>query len=496
MAESTAAGEPRAIIVEEKLAQKYHQPKGVEQFGIEPIPEDLKTVKWYDLFVIIVNFLLNPGMILIGALAVTAGLSFWAGLTAVVLGIVIAFGAYLVMATLGVDYGLPGQVSTRMSYGIRGAKWIPSAVRTVSSIYWFAFQTLAGALGITAVLNAWLGIELSLITVSLVFAILQVAVALVGYNTLKHLSRVAFPLKVVIFLYLIYLLMTHGAPNYAPGEVFTYAGTAGWQWAIFSLWVGSVASAWLSMITDAADFCRYSSTRVDMWIGTMAAAVVGTIFSAFFGAYTAAATLGNNSNPFDVVTGIATSGITLFLILLVIVLDNWTINVLNLYTGGLSLANVFTKLGRFWTTLIVSVAGVALSVFPGLVNGYTGFMSAFGSLFAPIAGVLIADYVFIKRTRIDVLALFDRSGPYWYLGGFNPVAVAWTALGLVIFWLLPQTALPVVVAAIITGIGYYVTVRAVAPRFYVVGAAARPGRQYEDLSAADVDLRLVEQAAP
>ena len=102
-------------VVEEKLGRKYHQPKGVEQFGIEPIPEDLKTVKWYDLFVIVVNFLLNPGMILIGALAVTAGLSFWAGVTAVVLGIVIAFGAYLVMATIGVDYGLPGQVSTRMS---------------------------------------------------------------------------------------------------------------------------------------------------------------------------------------------------------------------------------------------------------------------------------------------------------------------------------------------------------------------------------------------
>ncbi len=27
--------------VEEKLASKYRQPKGVEQFGIEPVPEDL-----------------------------------------------------------------------------------------------------------------------------------------------------------------------------------------------------------------------------------------------------------------------------------------------------------------------------------------------------------------------------------------------------------------------------------------------------------------------
>ena len=144
----------------------------------------------------------------------------------------------------------------------------------------------------------------------------------------------------------------------------------------------------------------------------------------------------------------------------------------------------------------MSVAGVALSIVPDLVRDYAGFMSAFGSLFAPIAGVLITDYVFIKRTRIDVLALFDRNGPYWYIGGFNPVAVAWTALGLIVYWLLPQTVLPIIAAALITGIGYYVTVRAVAPRSTAVDAAARPGRQYEDISAADVDLRLVEQAAP
>ncbi|PLS84491.1 MAG: hypothetical protein CYG60_17675, partial [Actinobacteria bacterium] len=148
--------------------------------------------------------------------------------------------------------------------------------------------------------------------------------------------------------------------------------------------------------------------------------------------------------------------------------------------------NMFPTLGRFWTTLIVSVAGIALSVFPGLVNGYTGFMNAFGSLFAPIAGVLIVDYVFIKRARLDVLALFDRNGPYWYVGGFNPVAVAWTVLGLVSYWMLPQTVLPIITAAVITGAGYYVTMRIAASRSTAVDAAARPGQQHQDLSSVDV----------
>ena len=50
--------------LEEQVRQRYRQPKGVEQFGIEPIPDRLKTVRWLDLFLIVVNFLINPGTIL------------------------------------------------------------------------------------------------------------------------------------------------------------------------------------------------------------------------------------------------------------------------------------------------------------------------------------------------------------------------------------------------------------------------------------------------
>lgn len=472
--------------VESQLASKYRQPKGVEQFGIEPVPESLKTVKWYDLFMIIVNLLLNPGIILIAGLAVVAGLSFWAAVTAEVLGIFIAFVAYIVMATIGVDYGLPGIVSTRMAFGVRGSQWTVSVLRTISSVYWFAFQTLAGALGIIAVLNAWFGIKFSLIAVSLVFAVLQVTVALFGYEYVKHLSRVAFPLKIVILGYLLYLLMTHSNPDYAPGAVFSFSGDVGWKWAVFALWTNSVAAAWFSQVTDAADYCRYSNSRADMWIGTMAAALIGTLGAAFLGAYAASATLGQVSNPFEVITGVTTSGITLFLVLVVLVLDNWTINVLNIYTGGLSLANLLSGLGRFWATLLVAAAGVALSVFPSLVNGYTGFMTIMGNFYAPIVGVIIADYVFLKRSRIDVLALFERNGPYWYVGGFNPIALAWMIGGFLIYLALPVSALPTLTVAIIVGVAYYATMRLSASKLPWIGAAARPGEQRKEISAATV----------
>jgi nucleobase:cation symporter-1, NCS1 family len=170
--------------LEEKVRRRYHQPKGVEQFGIEPIPTEKRTI---------FGFALNPGSIMTGGLAVVAGLSFLGAVVSITPGTMLAMIFYLVMATLGADYGIPGQVATRMTYGLRGAKYVPSLLRTIASTYWFAFQTVAGAIAVVAVLQHWTGAHYSLITVSLIFGFLQAVVAIVGYDSLKFLSRAALP---------------------------------------------------------------------------------------------------------------------------------------------------------------------------------------------------------------------------------------------------------------------------------------------------------------
>jgi ABC-type sugar transport system ATPase subunit len=44
-----------AIDIEGGLRARYRQPAGVEQFGIEAVPEELKTAGWFDLFSIMFN---------------------------------------------------------------------------------------------------------------------------------------------------------------------------------------------------------------------------------------------------------------------------------------------------------------------------------------------------------------------------------------------------------------------------------------------------------
>jgi NCS1 nucleoside transporter family len=448
--------------IERDLQRRYHQPGGVEQFGIEAIPESKKTVRWYDLFAIILNFLVNPATILRGGLGVAAGLSFTGSLVAECAGIVFAASFYVIMATVGVDYGIPGQVATRGVYGLRGSKLIPSLLRSIASVYWFAFQTVIGATAIVAVLHNITGATFSLIWVSLAFGILQAFVAVVGYGSLKALSRIAMPLKLVIFAYLFVLLANHSDPNFAPAAVFGFAGKSGngWDWLIFVAWFNAAAAGWLTMITDSADFCRYSRTRLDMWAGTLSASAIGTFLGGALGAYAAAGVLGKTGNPFVIIANVDPGWLTSVMMLVFVALDNWTINVLNLYTGGLSISNIFERLGRFWTTLIASVAGCALSAVPDVLNSYLSYAQLLGNFFSPIAGVLVFDYVFLKRTRLDVPSLFRLDGRYRYWNGFNLVAVAWTALGFLFYMFVVPTAwIPTVSTVLFTGIGYTLTAR-------------------------------------
>src|ERR1700678_1609442 len=218
----------------------------IEAYGIEPIPEALKTVRWPDLFLLVSNFLVNPGTILIGGLAVASGLSFWATILTSTLGILIAFSAYIVMATVGVDYGITGQVACRMVFGIQGAKWLPSIMRTIASAYWFAMQTIVGATVIVAIAHQWTGHTYSVVRTGMVLAALQVFFALIGYNWLKLISRFGLPVKVAGIVYLFFVLAHGPGANYRPTAVFHFHAQYGWACLVAAVWLNSMTASWLA----------------------------------------------------------------------------------------------------------------------------------------------------------------------------------------------------------------------------------------------------------
>lgn len=57
------------------------------------------------------------------------------------------------------------------------------------------------------------------------------------------------------------------------------------------------------------------------------------------------------------------------------------------------------------------------------------WLGVVGGLLGTVAGILIADYWLIRRTRLDLAGLYREGGRYWYTHGWNRRAVAAFVVG-------------------------------------------------------------------
>ena len=60
---------------------------------------------------------------------------------------------------------------------------------------------------------------------------------------------------------------------------------------------------------------------------------------------------------------------------------------------------------------------------------YFGWLTAYAGLLGPVAGIMVADYFFIRHTRLDVNSLYHSDGIYHYSKGINPRAILALAVG-------------------------------------------------------------------
>ena len=424
----------------------------IEEYGVEPIPDGLRTVRWRDLFAINFTFYLNPVMYVLGALAVVVGgLPLPWALAAMVLGQAIAFACLVPIAQAGVDYGLPGQVAMRASLGFWGARILSSPYRVVASTYWFAAQALAGALGLQAVIQAMSGRHVSLVPMALVLAAFHAVLAVLGFDVMRYVLRVVLPLSVALTGVLVALYLTSNDSRYDIGRVWR-SPDQHLTWVGFATFVTVMCGASLTLVTNVADLCRYTPTRRDMRIGLVTSSLLAAAVTTFVGGYAAAAT--GKTNPFVAVVDLTTSKPLLVVVALAIVVQGIAANITNTYTAGLSLVNSIPSLGRFRATVVVAVAAVALSAFPSFVDHAQRWITHLGNVAAPLTGVVLADYLLVHRARIDVPALFDPSGRYRYVNGVNAAALGAVAVGVGVYYALPQAWLKIVWGLAVGAVAY------------------------------------------
>ena len=277
----------------------------VERYGVEPVPAAERTVGWRDLFAINFTFFLNPVMYVLGALAVTqGGLPLLWAIVAMVLGQALAFAALVVVARPGVDDGLPGQVAMRATFGLLGARVLTSPYRVIAATYWFAAQALTAAFGIQAIVVAMGGGKPPLVPTSLAVAVVQAALAVLGFDVMRWLLRVVLPLSVVSAGVIVGLYLTTDDPAYALDHVVRIPDQQA-TWVGFATFVTIMCGSSLTLVTNIADLCRYSPSRADMQVGLVSSALLSAVVTTFVGGYAAAAS--GETNPFVAVSRLTSS---------------------------------------------------------------------------------------------------------------------------------------------------------------------------------------------
>jgi NCS1 family nucleobase:cation symporter-1 len=124
-----------------------------------------------------------------------------------------------------------------------------------------------------------------------------------------------------------------------------------------------------------------------------------------------------------------------------------------------ALANLFPRKLNFKRAGLVS-AVIGLVILPwNVYNNPTVivyFLGGLGAILGPLFGVIMADYWLIRKTRVNVLALYSESpdGEYHFRGGFNMRAI----------WALVPAAIIAVIIAVVP------TFHAVAGFSWFIGA--------------------------
>lgn len=418
----------------------------IEKWGLESVPNELRKTSWFDYFILQLSFSVNSGNFLVPALAVLNGnLSFFAAVAATLAGAIASFIFVSALAMPGAIYGLPAQYAIRGLLGTGLTRFIASPIRVITSLYWFAVQTIGGTIALIEIVKKLTGTKLSLLPISLSLALTMALLALIGFEAVKKASRLFMPVLIIGQLILIYLFVHYAAVHHEAGTLFNHQ----WKASYFFLYSSLAFVQYISGVSASSDMARYSRTPKEAFWGLLAGNGVGFLITSLLAAFSAA--LIGNWNPFAGASSLIDSKWILVILMICVGVSMISINMNNAYTGGFSLLNTFHQLGRVKSSLIFGVAAIILSGFPQLVNGAQKYISYLGTFIIPLSAVIIIEYLVIKKAALsenDLIAI--SSGSY----RINKEALCAIAAGVCSFFLIPKNFSPGFLSFLLTSCFY------------------------------------------
>lgn len=301
-------------------------------------------------------------------------------------GYIMAVLLTAVIGMEGYDLGIPLCVLSLSSFGKKGGKYVATTLLVLSLMGWFAVQAYVCGSAFSNMLSGFLHVEIPVGVSVLVWGIIMLLTAVYGIDALKWLNYAAVPALVLVTMLGCFLAVQKfglNGLNVPVTQTMTFMGG-----------VGLTFSFNATGMVIAPDYTRYNKSRKDaaksMILGILPAGLLmfymGAVMSKLTGLYDISLIMGE--------VGIPILGI------IVLILATWTSNTTNAYSAGISMVMLFNLKDdkRAATTLVAGVVGTVLALL-GLSSYFEQVLNVLGYAFAPMAGVLIADYWILMRGR-------------------------------------------------------------------------------------------------
>ncbi|MGO9405249.1 MAG: purine-cytosine permease family protein [Terriglobales bacterium] len=389
----------------------------IEQHGIDAIPKQERTKRWWDLFTIQAGIAFSFPTLVIGSL-LAPGLSWPHAVWAILIGNIILTALVALVGYYGVDYGVSASVASRFTLGHPAGTRLCSALLLVSLVGWFAVINELAGLAVDGIVKSAFGFS-SPATCIILVGVLNAIPAVMGFEEIKFLNRLAVPALAFLAAWMLKVIFSaHGyryLTSYQASGQLTF--NTGLDWIVGGFIVG---------VFIAPDYSRYVRSRSDNWVGCLLGVFPPAVLLGITGMLSRLAT--QNQNP---VASVQSLGLGLTGLLLT-VLSTLPSSEASLYSAGLALTNVFPKQARWKNTVIVTACGIVLAVF-GITEHLGDFLTSLSYVFSPLVGVSLCDY-FILRRRLDLEEAYrdPTKGKRFWNRGVNGAAIVAILAGIAV----------------------------------------------------------------
>ncbi len=373
----------------------------VETRHIDRIPAAARHGKPWHQFAFWWGGNVNVFNVVLGAVVVSIGLSFWWALIAIAAGTLIGALLIALHPTQGPVLGVPQTIQSRAQFGFYGSAFLFPCVLLIN-VGFIAAQFVIQAQAMQGVF-----VSVSIPQWILILTVPAVVIGIFGY---RWIHRVMQATAVVVGVSLVVMLVQGLRYGSLPAQEMSLARPSA---GLFLAGVALLVIDMLSFGPFVSDYTRYLPAETNgrrLFWAIYGGSVLATVFSAAIGAYLAA--LLPSLGPVAAIGKVSGSWA-----LVVMAFSLVNAGTFNAYTGAfqiLAFGNMWRRfksvsvMVRLVPFCVVMAAGVVVALvgYRSFVTNLSNFLDVLLVLFIPWSAVNLADYFVIRRARYDVGAFF------------------------------------------------------------------------------------------